>query len=183
LIDGWRCTYPDTKGYSFLQSATGSQSRIDRILVTERVFINSSDWTIESSGIHTDHQLISMRFSDPELPFIGKGRWVLPLYLLKDKKVMNQVYELGKIAESRLEEAKDNRTESENPQIIFKSFKDDITLAFRERAKILSSKMDADIKDLENDLEKTLNDPLKGEEERKEESAAIQEKLDATERI
>ncbi|KAJ7916458.1 hypothetical protein B0H13DRAFT_1871221 [Mycena leptocephala] len=43
--------------------------------------------------------------------------------------------------------------------------------------------MDADIKNLENDLEKTLNDPLKGEEERKEESAAIQEKLDATERI
>ncbi|KAJ7821067.1 Endonuclease/exonuclease/phosphatase [Mycena leptocephala] len=183
LIDGWRRTYPDTKGYTFLQSATGSQSRIDRILVTERVLNNSSDWIIESSGIHTDHQLVSMRFSDPEMPFIGKGRWVMPLYLLKDKKVMSQVYDLGKLAEFRLEVATNNRTETENPQTIFKSFKDDITLAFRERAKILSSKMDADIKDLKKDLEEVLNDPLMGEDERKEESAGIQEKLDATERI
>jgi hypothetical protein len=77
----------------------------------------------------------------------------------------------------------DNRTEDENPQTIFKSFKDDITLAFWERAKILSSKMDADIRILENYLEETLNDPLMGEEQRKEESATIQEKLAATERI
>jgi hypothetical protein len=36
-----------------------------------------------------------MRFSDPEMPFIGKGCWVMPLYLLKDKKVMSQVYSLS----------------------------------------------------------------------------------------
>jgi hypothetical protein len=183
LIDGWRRTYPDTKGYTFLQTATGSQSRIDRILVTERVLNNSSDWIIESSGIHTDHQLVSMRFSDPEMPFIGKGRWVMPLYLLKDKKVMSQVYDLGKLAEFHLEVATNNHTEAESPQTIFKSFKDDITLAFPERAKILSSKMDADIKDLKKDLEEVLDDPLMGEDERKEESAGIQEKLDATEGI
>jgi exonuclease III len=46
LVNGWRQTYPDTKGYSFLQSATGSQSRIDRILVTDKIFQHSSDWTI-----------------------------------------------------------------------------------------------------------------------------------------
>ncbi|KAJ7822841.1 hypothetical protein B0H13DRAFT_2376430 [Mycena leptocephala] len=117
------------------------------------------------------------------MPFIGKGRWVMPLYLLKDKKVMSQVHDLGKLAEFRLEVATNNRTETENPQTIFKSFKDDITLAFRERAKILSSKMDADIKDMKKDLEEVLNDPLMGGDECKEESAGIQEKLDATERI
>ncbi|KAJ7912953.1 hypothetical protein B0H13DRAFT_1874393 [Mycena leptocephala] len=42
--------------------------------------------------------------------------------------------------------------------------------------------MDADIKDLKADLTETLNDPLLGEGERKEECASIQEKLDATER-
>jgi hypothetical protein len=172
-----------TKAYTLLQSATGSQSRINRILVTGEVFNNSSDWTIEPSGIHTDHQLISMRYSDPEMPFSGKGCWVLPLYLLKDKKVMTQVYELGKRAESRLEEAKDNRTHDENPQTIFKNFKDEITVVFRERAKIRSSKMDADIKYLKEDLAETLNDPLMGEDEQKEECASIQEKLDTTERV
>ncbi|KAJ7018662.1 Endonuclease/exonuclease/phosphatase [Mycena alexandri] len=146
LQDGWRQTFPDVKGYTFLQNATGSQSRIDRILVTENVLKNSFDWTIESPGIHTDHQLLSMKYSDPKMPFIGKGRWVLPLRLLKDKEVMERVYALGKELEARLETTNDNRTAEENPQTIWKSFKDEITNLFRERDKVLVPKMDKDIR-------------------------------------
>ncbi|KAJ7800098.1 hypothetical protein B0H13DRAFT_2501189 [Mycena leptocephala] len=43
--------------------------------------------------------------------------------------------------------------------------------------------MDVDIKYLKEDLAETLNDPLMGEDEQKEECASIQEKLDATERV
>ncbi|KAJ7310167.1 Endonuclease/exonuclease/phosphatase [Mycena albidolilacea] len=95
LQDGWRQTYPDTKGYTFLQSATGSQSRIDRILVTENILRNSSDWTIESLGIHTDHQLISTKYSDPKMPFIGEGQWVQKASLLTDKAVMKRIDTIG----------------------------------------------------------------------------------------
>ncbi|KAJ7136378.1 Endonuclease/exonuclease/phosphatase, partial [Mycena crocata] len=175
LQDGWRQTNPDDKGYTFLQSATESQSRIDRILVTEGIFKHSSDWTIESPGIHSDHQLVSMKYSDPKIPFIGKGRWVLPLHLLKDKTVMNKVYALGKEMEARLENTKNNRTEDENPQVIFKKFKDEITHAFRDRAKVLIPKMDKEISELGKKLKNTLNSPLIGEEGRRTEAAAIQE--------
>ncbi|KAJ7756077.1 Endonuclease/exonuclease/phosphatase [Mycena maculata] len=157
LLDGWRQTFPDQKGYTFLQSATGSQSRIDRILCTEKVLKNSSDWMVESPGIHTDHQLVSMRYADPAMPFIGKGRWVLPLRLLKDKIVMEKVYELGKEMETRLAEASDARTDEENPQTIFKNFKDEIISLFRERDKILVPKLDKEISDMRKRLKWTMN--------------------------
>ncbi|KAJ7717281.1 hypothetical protein B0H16DRAFT_1225303, partial [Mycena metata] len=167
LMDGWRQTFPDVKAYTFLQSATGSQSRIDRVLCTEKVLRNSSDWTIESPGIHTDHQLLSMKYSDPAMPFIGKGRWVLPLRLLKDKKVMDQVYELGKEMEARLESVADARTDEENPQTIFKCFKDEIITLFRARDKILVPKLDKEIREMRKSLKNTLNSGIISEQERK----------------
>ncbi|KAJ7077990.1 Endonuclease/exonuclease/phosphatase, partial [Mycena belliarum] len=182
LQDGWRQTYPDTKGYTFLQPATGSQSRIDRILVTDNILRNSLDWRFESSGLHTDHQLLSMKYADPKMPFIGKGRWVLPLHLLKDKTVMDKVYALGKETEARLEAAKINRTAEENPQTIFKQFKDQIGSLFRDRAKVVIPKMEQEIKEMNKKLNNILNNPNMGEEERKTESAALQAKIDATER-
>jgi hypothetical protein len=96
LQDGWRQTYPDTKAYTFLQKATNVQSRIDRNLVSAAVLHNSSDWEIEAPGIHTDHQLVSFKYSDPRMPFIGKGRWILPLHLLKDRKIMDRIAETTK---------------------------------------------------------------------------------------
>ncbi|KAJ7723008.1 Endonuclease/exonuclease/phosphatase [Mycena maculata] len=183
LQDGWRQTFPALKGYTFLQSATGSQSRLDRILVPEGILRNLSDWTIESPGIHTDHQLVSVKYSDPKMPFIGKGRWVLPIHLLKDKKVMDQIHALGKELEARLDNIKGNRTAEDNPQLIFKSFKDEIITVFRDRAKVLIPKMDKDINMLRQELKETLNNLLMGEEERRTESAALQEKIDATEKV
>ncbi|KAJ7719797.1 Endonuclease/exonuclease/phosphatase, partial [Mycena maculata] len=174
LHDGWRHTYPDIKAYTFLQSATGSQSRIDRILVTSDILKNCSDWTIESPGIHTDHQLVSVRYSDPKMPFIGKGRWVLSLRLLRDEKVMEQVYAVGKEMETRMENVKNKRTFEENPQTIFKNFKDEITTIFRDRDKVLVPKLDKEIRGMKSDLKNMLNNPLMRDEERKTESAALQ---------
>ncbi|KAJ7763069.1 Endonuclease/exonuclease/phosphatase [Mycena metata] len=175
LIDGWRRAFPDLKSYTFLHAATGSQSRIDRVLLTENMMKYTYDWTIESPGIHTDHQLLSMKYSDPNLPFIGKGRWVLPLRLLKDKKVMEQVYALGKEMEARLEGLGDNRSDEDNPQKIWKSFKDEITELFRERDKVMVPKMEKDIKSLKEKMNKTLNNPLIGEEERRTEESPLHE--------
>ncbi|KAJ7239219.1 Endonuclease/exonuclease/phosphatase, partial [Mycena haematopus] len=174
LVDGWRQTYPDTKAYTYLQPGGTSQSRIDRILVTSKIFQNSTDWMIESPGFHTDHQLVSMKYSDPRLPFIGTGHWVMSLFLLKDK-IMDKVLAIGKECEDHIESIKNRRTHDDNPQLIFKSFKDETTTLFRERAKIAVPKMDKEISEMKIELKKTLNDPRKGEEERKTEGAAMQE--------
>jgi exonuclease III len=83
LLDGWRKTHPATRSYSYMQKSSGSQSRIDRIYVTRPIFKYSYDWSIHLTGISTDHKLVSTLIANPTLPFIGKGRWMIPVRLLK----------------------------------------------------------------------------------------------------
>ncbi|THU83857.1 DNase I-like protein [Dendrothele bispora CBS 962.96] len=79
LKDGWRNTYPDTKAYSYLQTATGSQSRIDRIYTTETILETAREWKIQPSGVpHADHSMITVQISSENAPYVGKGRWKLP---------------------------------------------------------------------------------------------------------
>lgn len=66
LKDGWRYENTDTLAYTFAQSF-------------------SKDWDISPPGIHTDHQLISARISSKKMPYVGKGRWSMPLHVLKDE--------------------------------------------------------------------------------------------------
>ncbi|THU75930.1 DNase I-like protein [Dendrothele bispora CBS 962.96] len=47
LKDGWLNTYPDKKAYTFLQTATGSQTRIDRIYVTDQIMSTAREWKME----------------------------------------------------------------------------------------------------------------------------------------
>ena len=124
LHDGWRRTYPTTKAYTYLQKATGSQSRIDRIYVTEKIFKNSFDWTINTSGITTDHQMISVQITDDTIPFVGKGRWTIPLNLLKNKMLMQEIQNRGIILETQVERTKNRRTDENNSQVVFKKFED-----------------------------------------------------------
>ncbi|KAK0476583.1 hypothetical protein EDD18DRAFT_1312987 [Armillaria luteobubalina] len=56
--------------------ATGSQSRLDRIY-----------WNIEKSGIPTDHNMVSVRYSTATAPQIGHGRWTMPLHIVRDRIV------------------------------------------------------------------------------------------------
>ncbi len=44
-------------------------------------------WSIEKSGVPTDHDMVSVRFSTATTPNIGHGRWVMPLHIIKDSKV------------------------------------------------------------------------------------------------
>jgi exonuclease III len=95
LQDGWRHHHPDVKSYSFTQEATQSRSWIDRIYVSEPIYTHSRNWDINLTSIKTDHCLTSMEFSDPGAPYIGKGRWSIPLYLVKHRKVLQLAETLG----------------------------------------------------------------------------------------
>ncbi|KAJ7226555.1 hypothetical protein C8J57DRAFT_1034222, partial [Mycena rebaudengoi] len=63
LIDGWRNTYPTTRAYTYLQKATGSQSRIDRIYIRHTLFDQAYEWTIQAVGLITDHKMTSVRIT------------------------------------------------------------------------------------------------------------------------
>jgi hypothetical protein len=55
------------------------QARLDRIYIAARIKQQTFGWEIKESAILTDHSMVTVRYAPKEAPFIGKGRWTLPL--------------------------------------------------------------------------------------------------------
>jgi hypothetical protein len=74
MVDGWRETYPTSIAYIFLQTHTGSQSRIDRIMIRRDLFEHTYEWDIKFVGIRTDHRMVAVKLSTENAPTLGHGR-------------------------------------------------------------------------------------------------------------
>lgn len=85
LVDRWKTTNPTDKNFTWTDGR--SLSRIDRIYTTNRLIKTSVCWDIKRiAGIETDHALVSVRLTNPQMPHIGKGWWTLPKLILKNTK-------------------------------------------------------------------------------------------------
>ena len=82
--DGWRTTYPNSKEYTHTQKLVMSRARLDWIYATEAIIRTALEWDTEKPGIDTDHDLVSIKVTNPEAPYIGNGRWAMPSFLLQD---------------------------------------------------------------------------------------------------
>jgi len=156
LQDGWRITNPDTKSFSFLQKSTGVQSRIDRIYASANIIKTAADWEIGTTALNTDHKMVSVKVIDQKAPYFGRGRWTMPLHMLKDNILIQNIQCLGR----KLEQQTDNgqqRTLEDNPQVHFQTFKNEIAMMTRKRAKVAVPKMDNKIKCLQEECNKLLN--------------------------
>ena len=91
LIDGWRTAHPDEKGYTWSRESDGTQSRIDRIYIRGEFFNNCKRWDITPAPIPTDHNIVSAILSTPSSPVIGKGRWVVPTRLTRNKEIKREL--------------------------------------------------------------------------------------------
>lgn len=182
LKDGWQSENPDTLAYTFAQSAFqgGSQSHLDRIYLNSELIPFSKEWEVSPPSIHTDHQLVSARISSKQMPFVGRGRWSLPLYVLKDEELTNKVLELGKSLHREINETKDGRTADSNPQLAFSHFKTATIKLCRNTAKKLILKKK---NKLLSQLKATLADRNLSEEDRQIVSLQIQEELNHLEII
>ncbi|KAF9073028.1 DNase I-like protein [Rhodocollybia butyracea] len=115
LKDEWRNTHPGEKRYTYIQTATNSQSRLDRIYIAKQLQQTTGEWKIEPSGIpNADHSLTLVQVAHKKAPKIGKGWWTVPAFLLKDKGFLEK-------HDSIME-----RTMTDNPQIIWHELKTDI---------------------------------------------------------
>jgi hypothetical protein len=83
----------------------------------------SRDWDISPTGIHTDHQLVSVKLSKKKMPFVAEGRWSLLLYVLNDKRLSDDIINLGRTLHQEINESMNQRTETNNPQLTFSTFK------------------------------------------------------------
>ncbi|KIJ06480.1 hypothetical protein PAXINDRAFT_31816, partial [Paxillus involutus ATCC 200175] len=169
LTDGWRRENPDSISFTFAQSAAqgGSQSRIDRIYVRDDWLPFSKEWEIDPPGIHTDHQLVSVRLSTPRMPFIGKGRWTLPIFILQDNTVKEEIIRLGTDLQKRLNDCNTVRSEGDNPQIHFRNFKDAVSWVCRSEAKKAVPKIQKTIESLKRTLKEVLEDGNLDEEDKR----------------
>jgi exonuclease III len=155
LVDGWRTTNPDEKSFSFLQQSTAVQSRIDRIYMKNKILKTASGWKMEWTALNTDHKMVSVHITDHKVPFIGRGRWTLPLFLLKDKTLIQEIQSLGRVLEETLEGNLDRS--NVNPQRLFNSFKEGIFNCARARAKIIALKTNYKVKCLRKEVNILLN--------------------------
>ncbi|KAF5335926.1 hypothetical protein D9758_018330 [Tetrapyrgos nigripes] len=175
LRDGWRDTYPDTKAYTFHQTATGSQSRIDRIYAMDPIMAASREWRIESTGVPgVDHWMVSVLASHTDAPTIGKGRWTIPRHIIKDKTFMQ--YAMKKGLETGL--AMDTvhtqgRTTDRNAQIIWYHYKTDILRVACERQRVVMPRTKRQLEELQGKLQDVNNDDSLSEAEQIELSSTL----------
>lgn len=180
LCDGWRETFPDTKAYSYMQVATGSQSRIDRIYLARKHLRYAFEWDITPSPLpHADHKLVSVRLTTQSAPETGNGRWTWPLHLLKDPTLNKHIRAEGTSTLQRMLECNSTatRTVDENPQVLWMKLKESLRSKARERAKVIIPKLDAEIREIQTRLDLILNDNTLTENDRKCSAAVLTQKL------
>ncbi|KAJ7090687.1 Endonuclease/exonuclease/phosphatase, partial [Mycena epipterygia] len=172
--DGWRQENPEIKAYTHV-STRGTLSRIDRILVSPSLMKNCHHWEIEDvAGGLTDHRMVSVTVSAPGAPYVGKGRWAMPHFLLYDKEFVSHAMEEA----CKLEESiSETRTVLSNAQTKFKSFKDSVLEFAKKRAKTAVGASEKKKKVLVDEREILLNE-TKSQEEIAELVAVIEKKID-----
>ena len=180
MQDGWRDQNPAEKAFSYIQAATNSMSRIDRIYASEVVCNRSRQWKIDRSPIKTDHSMVSMEFTNPGAPYIGKGRWSVPLYTLRNRKVLQKICSLGKTLEEEIDVVagrEAHERSSKNPQTLFCEFKKEVTGYIRELSRTEAPKMESNIKKNKLWLRQVLNEKDTPEEERQIIAVILQDKI------
>ncbi|KAI0654343.1 Endonuclease/exonuclease/phosphatase, partial [Cubamyces menziesii] len=155
LADGWRRTHDGQLAFTYQHTNGTTQSRLDRIYAARMIRKDADNWGLEEAGIQTDHKVAYVEIADREAPFVGKGRWTMPLHLLKDETMQQKMLELANRLITDMD-AISERTEAVNPQLIYKAFKDDLVKAARERAKVKVPQMQRRIEKLRIDRDKIL---------------------------
>ncbi|EPS92748.1 hypothetical protein FOMPIDRAFT_1033897 [Fomitopsis schrenkii] len=125
LHDGWRLSEPSTLDFTFPQRGSMQRSRLDRIYASDQLIQSSAVWQIETTGVPTDHRLVSAQLSAAATPFVGKGRWTLPLHMIDDETFLDEVSTMGKAALESAAAVSDTpaRTDTSNPQAVYEDFK------------------------------------------------------------
>lgn len=163
ICDVWRQANPTEKAFTYkAQTPTGRiQVRLDRIYVAKSIEKNTFDWDIKQTAIPSDHSMVTMRYAPREAPFIGKGRWTMPIHLTNNEDLLAKIAERGirleaEITRNRIECT--DRRES-NPQTLWKEFKDDTKNLAKKTAKECHHKIISRIRALERDIKEVNNNP------------------------
>ncbi|KJA25730.1 hypothetical protein HYPSUDRAFT_107566, partial [Hypholoma sublateritium FD-334 SS-4] len=83
VMDAWRIDHQYDEIFTWEQLPDRKhKSRLDRIYLNSHLHEHCCDWKATWSEVTTDHKLVSVKIYDPGAPYIGRGRWTVPLHLL-----------------------------------------------------------------------------------------------------
>ena len=99
LVDGWRRQHPQKRRYTYIENG---QSRLDRVYTRKEMYWWCRDWKIKHPGMVTDHNLVSVQITSANMPFMGRGRWMIPINLLKNKHLKKKTQELARAMQERI---------------------------------------------------------------------------------
>ncbi|KAJ7732890.1 hypothetical protein B0H16DRAFT_1213091, partial [Mycena metata] len=135
LKDGWRVTNPDVKAYTYVHLATGSHSHLDRIYVSPTLFRTCRNWVIKDVAVGTDHRMVAVDIHAPGTPFIGKGHFAIPLFLLKDTDFVEYAINTGYDTFPDVPHGNSVQAESASLQKRFHLWKEGLQICAQKRAK------------------------------------------------
>ncbi|KAF6759472.1 Endonuclease/exonuclease/phosphatase, partial [Ephemerocybe angulata] len=179
LVDGWRRENPNLTRFTWRSKATtgpqaGCRSRIDRIYIKNTLWEDTRDWNIVvNQPIYTDHELIQTTLYDMTAPFIGKGRWEVPSFLLKHEKFLEEMDTLCGAAE----EASRGGDSPTRPQMVLENLKKDMRDKARNIARSAVPKARKKVEELRKTLNTTLDDVSLTPEEKNELTDKLSEEI------
>ncbi|KAF8317002.1 Endonuclease/exonuclease/phosphatase [Cantharellus anzutake] len=156
LEDGWcLANPPPTTNFTFGHTLGTHLSRIDRIYTSGELYNKALTWSIENSDLPTtDHQMIMVTIHDQKSPYIGKGRWAIPDYLINDETFLTTVEEYGRNTLKEIEESEPpthGRIQAKFPNFL----RETVNLA-RKLAKAKSRKINSTLARLEKRRNKAI---------------------------
>ena len=140
------------------------------------------DWKIEHPGFKTDHSLVSVQVTLENMPFIGKGRWAIPVNLLKNRDLKKRTQELARKLQSKVRQLTHEGRAAHDPQLALKEFKTGIVNLYRNYQKMSQPKLENTIKSLRRELENKANTPNLTEDKIQEQTILIAERIEALEK-
>ncbi|KAF9034962.1 DNase I-like protein, partial [Hymenopellis radicata] len=157
LVDGWRKENPNVAAFTYTQLTTpASHSRIDRIYVKKTRWRQCRNWDMAYTafdGVPTDHKRVSCEITTAAVPEQGHGRYTLPIFSVKSKKMTKMINETGISLHKEMNEiTPETRTEEYNAQILYDAWKTRVNEAIRSHAKQNIPKAKKEIEDLEEQL-------------------------------
>jgi hypothetical protein len=100
--------------------------------------------------------MVSVKVIDQKALYLGRGRWTMPLHMLKDSILIQKIQCLGRKLEQQIDDEQ-QRTLEVNPQVHFQTFKNEIAIIMRDRARVAVPKMNHKIKCLKEECRNLLN--------------------------
>ncbi|XP_006464007.1 hypothetical protein AGABI2DRAFT_120813 [Agaricus bisporus var. bisporus H97] len=117
--------------------------------------------------------MTSLRIAIPDTPFIGRGRWTIPNFVLGDRKFLQEIENKGKVLLNDLQTQIVPQPNPREIQTKWKNFKEDINQTAKRFAKTPLTWIERRLKEIDVRLKILNNDIIEDETTKKEELRAL----------